>query len=95
MKSKLELLKEKAEVYTKDVTSEKELLAFLRMAGTPFENVSEDYGYFNIRFYCDEGGYVRICKGKKDKKFRVQMYRPVKASYSGIPTFEPSGKKSF
>ena len=48
------------------------------------KNVSEEYGYFNIRIYT-ENGYIRVYK--KAKQYIVQSFTPCKMEYSGVPTF--------
>ena len=94
MRSSLEILKERTEIYAKGTKSKGALLNILRNVGLKAEDVSKEYGYLNIRIP-GEGGYVRICKPKGEKEFKVQMFEKIEMRYSGIPTFEPSGRRSF
>lgn len=48
---------------------------------------------FNLKVWNDDGSMVRIYKTYRGT-VEVQKWKPVDMKYSGIPTFEPSGKKS-
>lgn len=93
MKSGLELLKERMEIYSGGKTEKADIVRFLRNAGVKFEDASEEVGYPNLRIH-DDGGYVRLYKGTGMKDFKVQIFRKSEMRYSGIPTFEPSGRRS-
>ncbi len=60
-----------------------------------FEDVSADSGYDNIRIPTNDGGYIRVYRGKRTDQFKVQKFEMVEFKWSGIPTFEPSGRRSF
>ena len=53
---------------------------------------TEEYGYLNLRIPVKDG-YIRIwnCKGE----YRVTKFERTVVKASGIPTFEPSGRRSF
>lgn len=61
-----------------------------------FSDRSKEAGYPNFWVYEDGvSGHVRAYKAPDSKEFVVQVWRPAEFQYSGIPVFEPSGKKSF
>lgn len=91
MRDEYELMKERAEVYLHDAKSPAETL---KKTGIAFEDASREFGFPNFRFPCGKG-YVRAYKAKGMKQFKVQIFRPIKVEYSGIPVFEPSGRRSF
>lgn len=64
--------------------TDKQILNTLDNNNITYENVTNEYGYFNIRIPQNEG-YLRICKNKKE--YMVQNFTKVKMVYSGIPTF--------
>lgn len=64
--------------------TDKQILETLKQNNIVFENVTSEYGYFNIRISQYEG-YLRICKNKKE--YMIQNFSKVKMVYSGIPTF--------
>jgi hypothetical protein len=64
--------------------TDKQILNTLDNNSITYENVTNEYGYFNIRIPQNEG-YLRICKNKKE--YMVQNFTKVKMVYSGIPTF--------
>ena len=72
--------------------SGKEILAILDAIEMPYKEVTDECGYFNVRIPAKDG-YIRIyaCNGQ----WLVQKMERVVARYSGIPTFEPSGRRSF
>ena len=72
--------------------TKEEVEAKLKEAGLVYEDVSEEFGYMNIRVPFTKG-YYRIYE--RDGKIVTQTWRNVNFKYSGIPTFEPSGKRSF
>ena len=43
----------------------------------------------------DENSYLRIFKRHGEKEFTVGIYRKESFTYSGIPTFMPSGRNTF
>lgn len=93
MKSELEMLEERIQIYLKGKRTRNEAVQFLKGAGIEFEDNSDEAGYPNFRFW-HNGEYVRAYKGSEMKEFRTQIFRKVEMKWSGIPTFEPSGKRS-
>ena len=68
----------------------------LKKAGLQWEDLSADYGYMNLRVPILGGGYYRIYRNKRRKRIEIQKWGPpIELTYSGIPTFEPSGRHSF
>jgi hypothetical protein len=65
----------------------------LKNAGIKFEDVSKEYGYLNIHVP-RPNGYVRIYKPYRRDELEVNSFDSVPLTYSGIPTFEPSGRRS-
>lgn len=94
MKSELEKLKERVEIYLKGKSGRQDAVRFLRNTGINFEDASEECGYPNFRFKA-KGGYVRAYRAGKMKEFKVQIFEQISMKYSGVPVFEPSGRKSF
>lgn len=90
MKDNLDLLKDRVETYL----NTKNPVNTLKKSGISFEDATRESGYLNFRFY-GKNGYVRAYKAEGMKKFKVQIFRQVELKYSGIPVFEPSGRKSF
>lgn len=75
--------------------TKKEILAALKSNGLQWEDVSKEYGYMNIRVHAF-GGYVRVYKPNgRGQDTKIQVWKPVSMKYSGVPVFEPSGRKSF
>lgn len=74
--------------------TEKEIINALKEAGLQYQDFSKDFGYFNIRVPLNEG-YFRIYKETKTKQIKTQIWEKTVFRYSGIPTFEPSGRHSF
>ena len=64
----------------------------LKDAGMEFEDYSGEYGYMNLRIPTPDG-YVRVYMAGKE--IRTQKWTMQTIRYSGIPTFEPSGRRSF
>ena len=61
--------------------------------GYEYQDLSEEYGYMNLRIpFVD--GYVRIYQ-RPDNTMNIQKWHKTEVKYSGIPTFEPSGRRSF
>lgn len=94
MKSELEKLKERVEIYLKGKSGREDAVRFLQGTGIEFEDASEECGYPNFRFKA-EGGYVRAYRARKMKEFKVQIFERIPMRYSGVPVFEPSGRKNF
>lgn len=69
------------------------ILAALKAAGVYAEDASEECGYMNIRIPA-ESGYVRIYRDSVGCII-IQRFEPVNMKYSGVTTFEPSGRRSF
>lgn len=72
--------------------TEKQVIDVLKNNGIEFVNLTEEYGYLNIRIP-RENGYVRIYKPYKQNELEVNSFDAVPMKYSGIPTFEPSGRR--
>lgn len=72
-----------------------EILKRLKDAGFQYDDLSKEYGYMNIHIpFLD--GYYRIYKPKgRGSEIKTQVWKKTTFRYSGIPTFEPSGRKSF
>lgn len=69
-----------------------EIMSRLDAASIRFEDHSSEYGYMNLRIPVEDG-YMRIYDNLGE--IRVQKFSKVVFTYSGIPTFEPSGRRSF
>lgn len=69
-----------------------QVCSVLRKEGMDFEDVSEEYGYLNIRIMRPHG-YVRIYKPYKREELEVNSFDCVPLNYSGIPTFEPGRRR--
>ena len=66
----------------------------LTAAGLQFEDLTEEYGYFNLRIPFPDG-YFRIYRPTgRGQEIRTQRWRKTEFKYSGIPVFEPSGRRS-
>ncbi len=96
MRTDIELLKERVLRYVKGKTEEAEVSKILKASGVKYENVSEEFGYPNFRIYSKDvsEGYIRAYKGRSMNSFKVQEFKSVSMVPSGIPTFEPSGRRS-
>lgn len=70
------------------------ILKNLKELGFEIEDASEESGLMNLRIRNSDGTMTRIY-GKGRKELKVQIWMPVVFRYSGIPTFEPSGRRSF
>lgn len=90
----LESLKEKVESLVSEEKTFTGIKKALSNEGLDYEDATKDSGYQHIRVFSDDG-YVRIFRMDGMKNFKVRIMRKVNARYSGIPVFEPSGKKSF
>lgn len=76
-----------------DAKTPRQVKAALRKAGVNFDDISEESGYLNLHIpFLD--GYIRIYK-RRDGKIVEQKWTKCEYTYSGIPTFEPSGRRSF
>ena len=51
-------------------------------------------GYDNV-YVPIENGHLRIFTPHRVKSYQVQRWRKTTIKYSGVPTFEPSGRRSF
>ena len=71
--------------------SDKEVKQRLDDAEVPYADLTEDYGYMNLRIP-GKDGYIRIYRSRYG--IEVQKFEKVQMKYSGVPTFEPSGKRS-
>jgi hypothetical protein len=69
-----------------------EILSRLDAASIEFEDRTWESGYMNIRIPVADG-YIRVYDHLGE--IRVQKFEKVVFQYSGIPTFEPSGRRSF
>lgn len=70
-----------------------QVVRVLKENGIECEDVSEEYGYLNVRIP-RENGYIRIWKPYRRAELEVNSFDCVPLRYSGIPTFEPSGRRS-
>lgn len=85
----------------KGLTKRADILKAIK--GCEYEDLTAESGYLNIHIPTEDGGYVRIYRAYDrqmelvpDKgRVRVRKFTPVKFCWSGIPTFEPSGRRSF
>ena len=59
--------------------------------GLQFDDLTDEYGYKNIRIPVING-YIRIYK--MGNAIKIQNWQKTVFKYSGIPTFEPSGRRS-
>ena len=69
-----------------------EIMSKLDAASIEFEDHTAAYGYMNLRIPVEDG-YMRIYDHLGE--IRVQKFPRIQVAYSGIPTFEPSGRRSF
>lgn len=74
--------------------SKDELLANLKENDIVYVDGSKETGYDNV-YVPIENGYLRIFTPYRAKSYQVQRWRKTTIKYSGIPTFEPSGRRSF
>lgn len=97
----MEATRERVEAMVAGRTGRNEILEAIK--GFRYEDLTDEYGYLNIHIPTKDGGYVRIYRAYDrqmelvpDKGMvRVRKFTPVKMAWSGIPTFEPSGHRSF
>ena len=73
-------------------TDENEIRERLDDAEMVYKDLTSEYGYFNLRVPVKDG-YIRVYK--KDGKCLVDKFTRIEIKTSGIPTFEPSGRRSF
>ena len=73
-------------------TDENEIRERLDDAEVVYKDLTNEYAYFNLRVPVKDG-YIRVTK--KNGKCLVDKFTEVVVKYSGIPTFEPSGRRSF
>lgn len=73
----------------------KKILKEFDRIGIDYEDATSEYGYPNVRIYTEDGGCIRIFKRHKRPGLVVWKYTPVELKWSGIPVFEPSGRRSF
>lgn len=71
-----------------------EIRKALRAAGIRFDDRTAMDGYFNVRIPTENGEYIRVYKNRR-KDVVVQAWTKCVIKWSGIPTFEPSGRWSF
>jgi len=81
------------DMYIEGATTPEAVRQKLTEAGLQFVDVSADFGYMNIRVPVHDG-YFRIYQDWIGT-IKTQRWRKTEMNYSGIPTFEPSGRKSF
>lgn len=86
--------KETWKKFVEGILTKRELVKRLNSIGAHYTDDSEEYGYPNIHIRVTGGEIVRIYRGPKMKDFQVQVWKPVIFRHSGIPTFEPSGRRS-
>ena len=79
--------------FIENAKTPKQVKAALKNAGFHFDDISEECGYLNLHIPFPDG-YIRIYK-RKDGKIVEQKWTKCEYKYSGIPTFEPSGRRSF
>lgn len=77
-----------------DRTDADEIRSTLDRANVRYTDCSDEYGFFNLHIETDFG-YVGIAKTRRSKKLRVSNFHRIEMKWSGIPTFEPSGRRSF
>lgn len=73
-------------------TTARQIKKRLKDAGIVFVDLTEEYGYMNLRIPM-EYGYFRIYRN--GKRIKTQKWTKTEIIYSGIPVFEPSGRRSF
>lgn len=86
---------EKVQEMVTGLTRKADVLNALKENGVDYKDVSAGYGYTNIRIPQEDGSYIRIAKMRRMKGFVVGRFVPVTLQWSGVQTFEPSGRKSF
>ena len=74
--------------------SKDEILRGLKEAGIEYADGSKETGYDNV-YVPIENGHLRIFTPHRVKSYQVQRWRKTSIKYSGVPTFEPSGRRSF
>ena len=72
--------------------SKKEVVERLDDAEVVYKDLTSEYGYFNLRVPVKDG-YIRIYE--KNGKYIVDKFTRAEIKASGVPTFEPSGRRSF
>lgn len=65
----------------------------LNDAEVVYADLSKDSGYLNLRIPTKDA-QIRIYRSS-DRRIQVQKFEMVQMKYSGVPTFEPSGRRSF
>ncbi len=58
------------------------------------DNTEPGSKFFNLRVWNEDKTFIRIYRSYR-REVKVQEWKPIKYTYSGIPTFEPSGRRSF
>ena len=72
--------------------SKEEVIERLDDAEVVYKDHTKEYGYFNLKVPVKDG-YIRVYENKG--KYLVDKFVRTEVKYSGIPTFEPSGRRSF
>jgi len=75
-----------------EVTDEQEIRNRLDEAEVVYTDHTEEYGYFNLRIPSKDG-YIRVYD--YNGEYRVVKFTKTVVKLSGVPTFEPSGRRSF
>lgn len=70
----------------------REICKRLDAAGILYADLTDEYGYMNLRIPV-ANGYIRVYRDHRGI-VRVQQYEKIAMKWSGIPTFEPSGRRS-
>ena len=70
-----------------------EIRRLLQSAGIPYEDVTKEAGYFNLRVQ-NEKGYVTIFRSFRNEIKVIQVYKTI-IQYSGIPAYEQRGRRMF
>lgn len=88
------LTKELAEMIVHSASSKKDrIIKAIEKEGFEVVDESEEFGYMNLKVWNRDGSMIRIYR-PDNKRARVQLWKPFEYVYSGIPTFEPSGRRS-
>ena len=87
-------LEQKVREIAYDAKSKDELLANLKANGIVYVDGSKEAGYDNV-YVPIENGHLRIFTPHRVKSYQVQRWRKTTIKYSGVPTFEPRGMRSF
>ncbi len=93
----MNLTKELAEILVKQGKSRKaNIIKFLELHGYDVidDTEPETPRYWNLKVKNEDGTMIRIYRSYRDG-VKVQLWEPVVVKWSGIPTFEPSGRRSF